>query len=213
MTSSKFKGKLLDPDTLLLEYALGDERSYLWAVTPTSIKSYELPKRVEIETAARRAYDLLVSKADALYPEALTSLSQTLLGPVADQLGRKRLLIVGQGALQYVPFGALTEPSAQGARISGQGSGSKHISFQSLAVNHEIVSLPSASVIAVLRRDLSKRRVAPNKVIVLADPVFGKDDQRVKSRIESPPVKERNGVEKDNDRISCLLMWSGQRVI
>ncbi len=44
---------LLDPDTLLLEYALGDERSYLWAVTPTSINSFELPKRSAIETEVR----------------------------------------------------------------------------------------------------------------------------------------------------------------
>ena len=189
--------QLLDGDTLLLEYALGEERSYLWAVTPTSIKSFELPKRTEIETAARRVYDLLVTRADTLNPEALSGLSQMLLEPVADQLGRKRLLIVGQGALQYVPFGALPRPSAQSTRITGRGSGSgKHLSSQSLVVHHEIVTLPSASVIAVLRRDLSKRPAALNKVAVLADPVFGNDDQRVKSRIQNQPAIARDGPER-----------------
>ena len=190
--------QILDEDTLLLEYALGEERSYLWAVTPTSVKSFELPGRTEIETATRRVYELLVSKADTLYPEAMTSLSQTLLGPVADQLGRKRLLIVGQGALQYVPFGALPEPSPQGKRIRTKGSRmSKHISFQALVVNHEIVSLASASVMAVLRREMSMRAAAPNKVVVLADPVFGKDDQRVKSGIKNHQVDGLKGIGKE----------------
>ena len=34
----------LDRDTLLLEYALGEERSFLWAVTPTSLRAYTLPR-------------------------------------------------------------------------------------------------------------------------------------------------------------------------
>ena len=113
---------MLDPDTLLLEYALGEERSYVWAVTPTSITSYELPKRAEIEEAARQVYarwqkpskrrepkragkeaSASAAVATALL-EAATRLSQMLLAPVATQLGQKRLLIVGDGALQYHPL-------------------------------------------------------------------------------------------------------------
>src|SRR5207237_5821945 len=65
----QIQAEVLDSDTVLLEYSLGEERSYLWAVTPTSIKAVELPKRLEIEAAAKRVYDLLLTKADALYPE------------------------------------------------------------------------------------------------------------------------------------------------
>jgi hypothetical protein len=43
----------LDPDILLLEYSLGSERSFLWAVTQTTLSSFELPKRAEIESKAR----------------------------------------------------------------------------------------------------------------------------------------------------------------
>ena len=96
-----------DDATLLLEYSLGEERSYLWAVTATSFSSYELPPRAVIEAAARRCYELLtarnrfvkfetadekrerVRQADAEYPNAATALSQMLLGPVAAQLGAK----------------------------------------------------------------------------------------------------------------------------
>ena len=37
--------QLLDPGTLLLEYALGEERSFLWVVSPDSVESFELPTR------------------------------------------------------------------------------------------------------------------------------------------------------------------------
>jgi CHAT domain-containing protein len=198
--------QVLDADTILLEYSLGAERSYLWAVTPTSITSYELPKRDEIETLARQVYTLLSDKSSAVdtlaglrsgnkqspslkqtntstprntpsksepptvsSPEAADRLSQILLGPVAAQLGNKRLLIVADGALQYIPFGALPSPTGQTAREK----------YQPLIVDHEIVSLPSASTLAVLRQEVKDRKPAPKTVAVLADPVFENDDERL----------------------------------
>ncbi|HAA30001.1 MAG TPA: hypothetical protein DCE56_22820, partial [Cyanobacteria bacterium UBA8553] len=43
LTLQQIQEQVLDDNTLLLEYSLGNERSYLWAVTKTSITSYELP--------------------------------------------------------------------------------------------------------------------------------------------------------------------------
>jgi CHAT domain-containing protein len=205
LSLNEIQQQVLGEDTLLLEYALGEERSYLWAVTPTAIKSYELPKRAEIDAAARRVYDLLVKKADVLYPEALTRLSEMLLGPVADQLGNKRLLIVSDGALQYIPFGALPKPV-----VSGQWSvASKKATTKSesncppstvhcpLIVDHEIVSLPSASVLAAQRRELAGRQPAAKTVAVLADPVFDENDPRVKSR---QGKTEKNATANDERR-------------
>ncbi len=101
------------------------------------------------------------------------ALSKMLLGPVASQLGKKRLLIVSDGALQYVPFAALPEPATTAiARPGAQPP---------LIVGHEIVSLPSASTLSVLRREVGERRPATKIVAVLADPVFDKDDERLKS--------------------------------
>src|SRR5262249_25034677 len=53
--SGKYRGfgiptyLVLNENTLLLEYALGDEHSYLWAVTTTGMTAHTLPKRAEIE--------------------------------------------------------------------------------------------------------------------------------------------------------------------
>src|SRR5262249_48691377 len=104
----------LDEETLFLEYALGEERSFLWAITTNALASYELPKREQVEQAARRVYDLLTARgrslkgettprsrarlaeADAQLSEALRQLSQTLLSPVAAELGNRRLIIVAE---------------------------------------------------------------------------------------------------------------------
>ena len=121
----------LDADTLLLEYALGEERSYLWAISKDSLKSYELPKEAEIRHSALSVQEMLtarstakrgesalerqqrISQAEAQLPAAAQTLSQTVLAPVAAELGNKRLVIVADGALQYIPFAMLPEPSSR----------------------------------------------------------------------------------------------------
>src|SRR5208283_1318502 len=171
--------QVLDPDTLLLEYALGTEQSYLWSVGPDSLTSYRLPKRQEIESQAKDLYAKLTQtpalSADQIY-EASAQLSQMVLGPVASKLGGKRLSIVADGALNYIPFGALPAPSD----LKGRGK------QPPLVVNHEIVYLPSASTLAVLRRESEDRPPAPKLVAVMADPVFSRRDVRLKPKMVSP---------------------------
>jgi CHAT domain-containing protein len=179
---------LLDPDTLLLEYALGEYRSYLWAVTRDSVATYELPNRAELENVARRVYESLSAgnaTADGGYAEAADSLSRMLLGPVAGRLGKKRLLVVSDGYLQYLPFAALPAPRAEVAVSRGSGGGraprpAPNNTATPLIADHEVVSLPSASLLAVLRRETSGRAPAPKMIAALADPVFDRADARVK---------------------------------
>ncbi len=193
--------QVTDPDTLLLEYALGEEKSYLWVVTSTLVKSFELPPRAEIETATRRVYELLtarnkrikfekpdeqlarISKADADYISASATLSQVLLGPVAAQLQNKRLIIVSDGALNYLPFAALPVPvNFESKEVSNfQRSEPKPSEPRiPLVAEHEIVSLPSATTLSVLRRELAGRATQSKTLAVVADPVFERDDERVR---------------------------------
>jgi len=193
LTLAEIQRQALDADTLLLEYSLGAERSFLWAVTPTAINSYELPKREVIEAAARRVYELLsdtsgvrgqaarprdvrLKESGGQYLAAAAALSRMLLGPVAGQSGRKRLVIVADGMLHYIPFGALPDPNML-ERSDG--------SWQPVFVEHEIVNLPSASTIAVLRRELAGRKPAARTLALLADPVFSKGDERIRPGVSS----------------------------
>jgi CHAT domain-containing protein len=181
----------LDADTLLLEYALGEDRSYLWAITKDSLASYELPKAEIVDQSARQVVELLtarstnkrgesapqrqqrINQAEANLPAAAQSLSQTILAPVTAQLGNKRLVIVAAGALQYIPFAMLPEPSV----VSSQLSVAKN-NGHPLIVKHEIISLPSASALAIQRSELAGRQPAPKMLAVIADPVFDRFDSR-----------------------------------
>ena len=169
--------QILDPDTVLLEFALGEERSYLWLVTSTTFASFELPRRPDIEQASQRAYSLLTARvqrrvqADKDYETAAAALSNLLLSQVAPQLGHHRLVIVADGALNYIPFSALPAPAS---------SSTPHTRYAPLLVDHEVVQLPSASVLGLLRREIAGRPIPPKEVFVVADPVFSARDRRVK---------------------------------
>jgi len=222
LTLKEIQEQVLDPGTLLLEYALGDERSYLWAVTPDSLTTFELPKRADIEAAARRVYDALTTKnpigqappvtqksrptaPDADYSRAALALSRMVIQPVASLLGTKRLLIVADGALQYIPFAALPAPVAKdvgdGSHASrGPNNGQDlDADFKPLIVDHEIVSLPSASTLAVMRRELAGRKPAPKAIAVLADPVFSSLDPRVVAASRVPSSKQYDAVSRSRD--------------
>jgi CHAT domain-containing protein/Tfp pilus assembly protein PilF len=167
--------RVLDGETLLLEYYLGEARSFLWAVTPTSLESFELPGRAIVEAAARRALELLPEShrrtARVQTEIALQELSRLLLAPVGDRLAGRRLLVVADGVLHYLPFAALPVPAA----AAGAGAGG----LVPLMVKHEVVTLPSASTVAVLRHRDPGRLRARAAVAVLADPVFSPGDPRV----------------------------------
>lgn len=190
--------EVLDPNTLLLEYMLGPDHSYLWVVGVASIAGFRLPARVEIEAAARRVYDLLAlyqpvehetlaeqrarqARADRDYPAAARSLSQMVLGPASSTFGEKRLLVVADGALAYVPFAALPIPQANGAVAAlASDLNADSSAFIPLVTQHEIASAPSASALAVLRRETAARNTASKAVAVFADPVFDAGDPRLK---------------------------------
>ncbi|HEX8130143.1 MAG TPA: CHAT domain-containing protein [Pyrinomonadaceae bacterium] len=198
--------QVLDDDTLLLEYSLGEEKSYLWAVSRNEVMSYQLPKRAEIEEAARNLYQLLIARqpvpgdtseqrrvrvaaADEQYWKQAGTLADMLLGPVAGRLGDKRLMVIPDGALQYIPFEALPEPGAAVITAADHPRAAEVVSSPApLIIKHEIVNQPSASALALLRSGNMRRRPEdPKTVAVLADPVFERDDTRVKFAGQAQP--------------------------
>jgi len=174
--------QILDENTLLLEYFLGEEKSYLWAVSKTAIKTYFLPGSSTIEAKAQEFYDLLISPPGRVRPKTTAKvgkdLSKLILGPVANDLRGKRLLIVGDGILQYIPFTTLPEPNiTPGASPSSQpGEFAPHM--QPLLVDHEVINLVSASAIVEQRQKQQTRPTPSLELAIFADPVFSFDDPR-----------------------------------
>lgn len=190
--------QLLDSETVILEYSLGEDRSYLWTVTNASVDSYELPGRAEIEEDARRIYDAYRTNNAVEVKKASADVSRKLLAPAARHLGRRRLLIVASGALQYLPFGALHAVATAPSRP--------------LIADCEIVILPSASTLAVLRRELSGRQQAAKSVAVLADPVFDRNDPRVNLVLSEKPSGESAGSPKSANASVTSLERSAREV-
>lgn len=192
----------LEADTLLLEYSLGPEQSYLWAVTNSSLNGYKLPSKAIVEAAALEHYRLLttrqhvegdldqgyqarVEEADKQLDEKANDLSRLLLAPAAQQLSKKRILIVAEGALQYTPFDALPIP--------GGGPG------VDLMSKHELVIVPSVSTLAAIRADRRPRNTSSNVVAVFADPVFTASDDRLKSNPNDYQITPAEYSQSDND--------------
>ena len=194
LTAAEIQREVIDEDTVLLEFALGTERSWLWAVTPDAITSVALPPRGEVEAAVQSLYELVtarqprdgetypaytarVAASDDRITERASAVSQMLLGGIAGELSGvwrgKRLVMVAAGALEYVPFAALPVP-----RVTHGGTPGVP-----LVARHEIVAVPSASVLATLRREAAAReRPAADTIAVIADPVFDAADPRVRGR-------------------------------
>jgi CHAT domain-containing protein len=211
LNSQEIQRQTLDDQTLLLEYFLGDDRSYLWVVSANSVKSYELAPRADIEESSLSVKKLLtaratreegesperrrarIAEAEAKYWPEAARLSQMILGPAASDLGGKRLAIVPDGELQDMAFGALPAPPASGSgKINSKASESDD--WLPLIVGHEIVILPSVSALAVLRKETAGRRPAPKTLAVLADPVFEKDDERIRPAL-AYRSRKKNGSE------------------
>jgi CHAT domain-containing protein len=162
--------KLLNEDTALLEFSLGESRSYLWAVTHDRLDTYILPGRAVVERAVKPVIELVASarardRDPALqrrFDGVLAESGRVLLEYAGTFRAKKRWIIVSDGILQYLPFAALRFPY-QSSPASG----------------HEIRVLPSASLITELETRKMDRQRAQKTVAIFADPVFDALDPRV----------------------------------
>ncbi len=169
---------LVGPSVSVLEYWLGDEKSYLWVVSHDALQAFVLPPRATIErdVAALRA-KLLAPAAPAAIPieqraaadSAGIAIARAAAAALLDELVPKQaraalkgtVAIVADGALQSLPFAVFGGDAAY-------------------------VYLPSIGTLRGLRA-LERPAVASNRVAVFADPVFRVDDERLGGRAMKAP--------------------------
>jgi len=189
--------QLLDEDTVFVEYALGDPRSYAWVVRRGSLRSFVLPRRDAIDALARRVHALLSARpgAKSEVEPALAELSKIVLRPIAQELRARRVVFAAEGALQYVPFAALLAPSSRAPLIA----------------RHEIVTIPSAATLALLRR--GEDRTPPEKtLLVLADSVFSSDDPRLERAAAVSPRSSSSSKTRGETAAAAELRESLERM-
>ncbi|MEG3923280.1 CHAT domain-containing tetratricopeptide repeat protein [Microcoleus sp. D3_18a_C4] len=207
LTLPEIQKQILDKNTILLQYFLGENRSYLWVVTSTRLTSYELAKRADIETTAKNFLEAITSPVQRnisqQVAQASTNLGQVILQPAAAQLGNKRLLIVPDGVLHYTPFQALTL-----AKTAGENT------TVPLIAEHEIITLPSASTLAILRQNYGDRKPPSQTLAILADPVFSPDDERIKGKITQATTEklEANNLGLNRSLRASNRQWPPERL-
>jgi CHAT domain-containing protein len=179
---------IADDQTVLVEYSLGTDRSYVWAVTRNSIASYELPAQALVNEAATKVYKLLATVPDTdlegQLADATRELSRMILSPIAAKLNKRRIIVVADDALNYIPFQVLPGPGAND---------------EPLVASHEVVNAPSASILGELRREATHRQ--PAKLLAaFGDPVFASNYAQRKDANGSEPLVAMQAFESEQWR-------------
>jgi CHAT domain-containing protein len=185
---------VLDDQTVLVEYALQADESYLFAVSKGAVNLYKLPSRANIEKLAtdlraqlipaklqRRIVGIDVVEANrglgiassapedaAPFVAASNALYKAVLEPAASMVGEKRLMVVADGALNYIPFEVLLKTTDAG----------DFSSLGYLVKTNEVIYAPSASVVAAIKQQRTKS--TSRAMLIIADPVFNSNDARAK---------------------------------
>ncbi len=202
--------KVLDDKTVLFEYALGNDASYLFVVTQTSASLFKLPSKVEvsklatdfraqlippklqrrivgIDVAEERGLGLLQGPSENVeaFAAASKALYQAVVAPAASLISDKRVLVVADGSLNYVPFEALVKTA----------TGANYASLDYLIKSNEIVYAPSASVVSAIREQRGNGPIGRDgSILIIADPIFNSDDPRLKGLHVAESSSESRGL-------------------
>lgn len=182
----QIQNEIENDQTAVVEYLLGDYGSYAWVVTRDNIKLVELPDEATITSAVQKVYNLLAQRprgdSEGQLTKAIEHLSALVIAPLAAQLTAERIIVVADGALNYVPFQLLTSPNDQ----------------QPLIASHEIVNAPSASILGQLNREKVTRPSPEKTLIAFGYPAFASNYAELKGKNSNELVAQITGNDKEH---------------
>jgi CHAT domain-containing protein/tetratricopeptide (TPR) repeat protein len=198
----------LREDSGLLEYYLGERKSYLWLIRRNQVLMWNLPPRAEIERDVRTMSSLFGEIQERLtqpakrgaFERAIRKLSLTLLGPLYQMELPPRLILSLDSALLPLPFAAL--------RLPGES--------RALGLEHDLIQIPSAGYLHSGNEPKPISAFAKT-ILVFADPVFSADDPRVHGalpeRNRSNPALSRLPFTAELDVVSRLVPPGRRKVL
>ena len=98
---------MLRSDEILIEYVLSDPRSSVLAITRETVRRYDLPSKLAVEVDCQKYSHELKTKGTDL--ALARKLYDELLPIKAELQGKSTAIVVADGALDVLPFGALTD--------------------------------------------------------------------------------------------------------
>jgi CHAT domain-containing protein len=165
--------ELLDSDSALIEYVLGEKRSFAWVVHKDKITAVILPPKKEIDDLVKEYREALTEKVSALTMGQATAklhakgqlLYEKLFRPLDRHLSSaQKLIIVADGALTYLPFETLVRNPKDAAKTSA----SPLYLIERFAISYA----PSASALAAIRAIEKETAKAAKGVMAFGDPVY-----------------------------------------
>jgi CHAT domain-containing protein len=217
LTLEEVQRQVLDDETALVEYSLGEQSSYLWVITRQNAAVFKLPAGSTMDQLAmdlraqlipprlqRRNVGVDVPTADqqrglglstaapglnatdtAAFSRASHAFYKVALAPAASMIGNRRLVIVADGALNFVPFEALVTTER----------GGDYSSLDYLIKTNKVSYAPSASVTAAVR---DQKRAVGRNILLVADPVFSANDPRMQTGSSANRVEVTRGLGLDS---------------
>jgi CHAT domain-containing protein/Tfp pilus assembly protein PilF len=182
---SRIQKDLLDAQSVLVEFLLGEKRSLVWVLSKDKLTVGVLPPRKEIEEEVSAYRKALTERISALtLTGSLTEMERadkrlygSLLQPVENALaGARSLLIVPDGTLGYLPFETLVLPTRH------EASGKDRPTY--LLEKFSIVYGPSASALAAVKGMNREQGEPPKTLLAFGDPI-----------VDAPAGPAKNGAE------------------
>jgi CHAT domain-containing protein/uncharacterized protein HemY len=172
--------KLLDDDSVLMEYTVGEKSAFLFAITNKEYQLYRLGNTDRLHAQVKGLRDLIM-KTEPIeqvlgnyageYAGLAYKLYRMLVGPAEKLLvNKKRLIIVPDGVLVYLPFEALL----LGKRVRD----ADFAQLPYLIKKYSIHYVPSATVLSTLKAPREKTTVKQKEFLAFADPVYNEGKQK-----------------------------------
>ncbi len=170
ITVKDIQERLLDKDTVVLEYSLGVEGSFLWVIGKGFFKVYSLPKYEDIVYKGVEFFSTLLDPTSDSIKKHFQlgwELYHDLILPAERDglLKGKRLVIVPEDILYYLPFEALISKKIKENGILTRDS-YKDISY--LFKGYSISYTQSVSVLDVLRKERQAKKEIKDRKELLA---------------------------------------------
>jgi CHAT domain-containing protein/Flp pilus assembly protein TadD len=189
----------LDPGTLLLSYSVGEKKLLLFSLSqeqPLRVDTLPLTEEELREGVRQFLSDIgtgsLSSPARRQSFEALArKLDSILIEPVADRIGTaKRLLILPDGPLHLLPWGALIREALASTERHGRR-------WQYLAEWKPFSTVLSATLFAELKKDRPRpdQNALARGVALFGDPILPQLAART-HLVDSPDVRVRSAAQR-----------------
>ena len=159
----------LNADEALISISATSDETLVWFITNDSLRFFSVAKTVDLTTLASDAFECLSNR-----PKNRTSdcseftipISRVLLGPIENEIGGKKIVVIKDGVFERLPFQALQLPT----------------SGKYFVETNQIVTMPSASLLTSPATQLPGASGSFRRAAVFADPVYRTDDERLSTK-------------------------------